>query len=325
MIEISIIVPIYNAEQYVAACVQTVLAQTFTNFELLLIDDGSTDASLSIVKKLAEKDSRISVYTQENKGVSAARNRGLLNAKGKYITFVDADDTIAIDMYEVLHRTIIMYNVDVVNSRLSDEEMQSLKFDFVYDNSKMQEEIIPLLLNSDSINSVCTKLYSHKIIKENKLFFDENLTDGEDNLFNLMYFNYSQKVVFIAYQGYHYNIVVGSATNDSSKDYYSIILARYEQDYTRFLQMPVAKIQREKGKRFIKALVSSLFTYKASFYKKIHYISKVIKTVDFDKYLNVAFEEKNGFYYKTLFVTLKYKITVLVYFLIAYSNYKNKK
>ena len=100
---ISIIVPIYNVEKYLSRCINSVLSQTFPDFELLLIDDGSTDKSGYICDGYAQKDSRIKVFHIENGGVSAARNYGLDNARGEWITFVDADDWIDKDMYYKLY------------------------------------------------------------------------------------------------------------------------------------------------------------------------------------------------------------------------------
>lgn len=96
---LSIIIPIYNAEKYISACLNSILNQTYTNIEIIIIDDGSTDSSLEICNILAQTDHRIKIYHQSNKGQSAARNRGLKIATGKYITFVDADDEIDIDVY----------------------------------------------------------------------------------------------------------------------------------------------------------------------------------------------------------------------------------
>lgn len=98
--KISVIVPVYNVEQYLPRCIDSILAQTFTDFELLLIDDGSTDNSGKICDEYASKDSRIRVFHKENGGVSSARNLGLDNAEGEYILFIDGDDAISIDTLE---------------------------------------------------------------------------------------------------------------------------------------------------------------------------------------------------------------------------------
>lgn len=111
--EISIIVPVYNVEKYLKRCIDSILNQSFTDFELILVDDGSTDNSGKIIDEYAIKDERIKVIHKENCGQGSARNRGLDIAKGNYIGFVDSDDWIHKDMYKILYENIIKYNTDI--------------------------------------------------------------------------------------------------------------------------------------------------------------------------------------------------------------------
>lgn len=112
--KISIIVPVYNAENYIAKCVESILNQTYKNLEIILINDGSIDSSLDICNKFKKIDSRVIVINQENEGTSSARNKGLKVATGDYIGFVDGDDTIESKMYEILMSTILEHNLKVV-------------------------------------------------------------------------------------------------------------------------------------------------------------------------------------------------------------------
>lgn len=113
MCEISIIVPVYNVEKYLKKCVDSILNQTFKDFELILVDDGSPDSSGAICDQYAEKDSRVKVIHKKNGGLSDARNAGIEVAKGKYLGFIDSDDYIAEDMYELLHNNIVRENADL--------------------------------------------------------------------------------------------------------------------------------------------------------------------------------------------------------------------
>lgn len=113
MVTISIIVPVYNAEKYLSRCIDSILCQTFTDFELILVNDGSSDRSKEICEKYLKSDSRIRLINQENSGVSAARNNGLDNSCGKYIGFVDADDFIEKKMYEELYNVLIKTGADI--------------------------------------------------------------------------------------------------------------------------------------------------------------------------------------------------------------------
>ena len=114
MIEISIIVPVYNTEKYITRCINSILEQTFENWELLLIDDGSRDSSGKICDIFQKKDSRIKVIHKKNEGVSIARNLGITLSKGNYITFVDSDDWIDKDYLELMYIAIKKMNVDIL-------------------------------------------------------------------------------------------------------------------------------------------------------------------------------------------------------------------
>ncbi|MFR2551722.1 MAG: glycosyltransferase [Clostridioides difficile] len=113
MPKISIIVPVYNVEKYLEKCVRSILAQTFTDFELILVDDGSLDSSGAMCDQFAEQDQRVKVIHKENGGLSDARNAGIELATGEYLGFVDSDDYIADDMYELLYTNIVKEDADL--------------------------------------------------------------------------------------------------------------------------------------------------------------------------------------------------------------------
>ena len=111
---VSIIVPMYNSEKYIERCVKSLISQSYKNIEIVIVDDGSKDNSLQLIKDYANKDSRIKVYTQSNQGPSVARNTGLDNSTGKYIMFVDADDFIEHNMFKNLVDIIKVNRVDII-------------------------------------------------------------------------------------------------------------------------------------------------------------------------------------------------------------------
>ena len=114
MPRLSIIVPIYNVEKYLSRCIESILNQTFKDFELILVNDGSTDNCKEICEKYKRMDSRIIVANKKNGGLSSARNLGIDISKGDYIGFVDSDDFIDVHMYEILLNTINAYDSDIV-------------------------------------------------------------------------------------------------------------------------------------------------------------------------------------------------------------------
>lgn len=192
--KISIIIPIFNADAFLDQCISSVLDQTFDDFELILINDGSTDQSGEICEKFAASDSRIKLYHKENGGVSSARNLGIENSIGEWITFVDSDDYLKPD-----------YLKDFVSSWDSDTDLfiqglLNLKFEGTHEigihfNSNQTISKTEFLKNYNILpyffGPVC-KLFRKSIIEKNNVRFDENKTLGEDTIFNLAYLNFCE-------------------------------------------------------------------------------------------------------------------------------------
>lgn len=188
--EISIIVPVYNAEKYLPQCIDSILAQTFTDFELLLIDDGASDNSGRVCEEYAQKDLRIRVFHQENAGVSVARNKGIEEAIGRYITFVDADDWVKVD-----------YLLELYNMLLDCNQRGLVAGGFVkiYPDKSLQVQIPNRLLYradfsrlitdfiSEQIMYICSKLFVREVIISNKVRFVTEVVCLEDMLFILDY------------------------------------------------------------------------------------------------------------------------------------------
>lgn len=173
MVEISIIVPIYNVEEYLESCIESILNQTFKSFELILVDDGSTDKSGEICDKYEEIDSRIKVIHKNNGGLSSARNAGLDIACGKYIGFVDSDDTIHPKMYEILYDLIKKYKVDMSfcnfkrTYEIFNKEHQEIKVMEVTEMNNI-EAINSLYDKEIGVNLViaCNKLYNKRLFND---------------------------------------------------------------------------------------------------------------------------------------------------------------
>lgn len=195
---ISLIVPVYNAAPQLPRCIDSILCQSYTDFELLLIDDGSKDNSLQICREYEARDSRIHVYTHENSGVSATRNRGLQLAKGTYIMFADSDDYLRSDAMETLLRALESGNADVAICGLSEigshRQLQNIpriqKTVAVEDLEQEYPEIFERYL----INSPCNKLYKKSLITSG---FQEAASMGEDLLFNADYLPRCRRFAFV--------------------------------------------------------------------------------------------------------------------------------
>lgn len=214
---ISVIVPVYNGQDYLENCIESIEAQTYENVEIIIINDGSTDATGQVCVKLKEKYPNIHVITMEDEGVSAARNAGLDAAKGAFVTFVDADDRIRPKMLEVLYQGIMDTGSDVCGCSFltwkTEEEWEELQKNrywvekpVIYESSEYLEKE---LLNG---NSRCwSKLYRRNAI--GKLRFRRGLTIGEDMLFLVELLPYVRSVAELSYPGYGYYTNPAGAMN----------------------------------------------------------------------------------------------------------------
>jgi glycosyltransferase involved in cell wall biosynthesis len=208
---VSIIVPVFNSENYIGECITSILNQSYERIELILIDDGSTDGSGELCEAYAQRDNRIKVIHQPNAGPSAARNRGLREATGTWIQFVDGDDAIEPSMTKIMveaiedhqlvicgYRTILKTGNDLV----SDET-----FSFPKTGSFRKAEFLTFfgeLYRDYYIHYNWNKIYVADIIRQSQLTFDTNVIRGEDMLFNLQYFEKCDRIQIIKNAFYHY-------------------------------------------------------------------------------------------------------------------------
>lgn len=196
MPKVSIVVPVYKTEKYLQRCVDSILVQTLTDIEIILVDDGSPDNCPSLCDEIASKESRVRVVHKTNGGLSSARNAGIEVATGKYIGFVDSDDTINENMYASLLEIIERENVDFVMSdynRILDNGESYIKTLDIragrYCKEDIKNEIFPNLIMGKNIDygpllSVCHCLYSLDFLNKYNLRFDENVRWSEDNIFS---------------------------------------------------------------------------------------------------------------------------------------------
>ena len=198
--KISIIVPVYRTEKYLRECIDSILNQTYRNLEVLLIDDGSPDKSGEICEAYASKDNRIRVFHTINKGLSSARNLGLMNAEGEFIGFVDSDDWIEPNMYEALFKAIQKTDSDICMCRLWDETNASSDphvSEVIFKGNKSLEALI----TGDITNHVWNKLYKSEIAL--KIPFEKGKLN-EDEFWTYRVFGQAEKVTKINKSMYFY-------------------------------------------------------------------------------------------------------------------------
>lgn len=215
----SIIMPVYNVKKYLALSIHSILAQTFGEFELILIDDGSTDGCEKICDEFAEKNKKITVYHQENKGLLAARRAGIKRAKGNYIIHVDSDDLCSVVLLESLKSVIDSYEPDMIiyhYSRLHDDGTVD-EIEPIYKNEiKMvpKEEILKIFASTVKLNSMCTKCTNrNKVDIEDDYTGYGRLNMAEDELQSVALIENCETFIYISQPLYYYRINVKSITN----------------------------------------------------------------------------------------------------------------
>ena len=230
MEKITIVIPVYNVEKYLEKCLDSILSQTYTNLDILCINDGSTDHSLKICQKYQKKDSRIRVIDQENKGLAAVRNIGIRQAEANIISFIDSDDYIDPDFIEKLYACMIKNKADIVVANVKYENAGNrndlLSEDYKNNVILNREEAMKEYLNVNGGigNYIVNKLYDRKVF--NEIEFPENrLFEDAYTMFKIL--NQAQKIVIEKNVYYHYCLREDSITGqyDPSSENFDLLKA----------------------------------------------------------------------------------------------------
>lgn len=229
---ISIIVPMYNAEKSIERCVNSILKSTYQNIEIILVDDGSTDGTLEVCRRMEANNEKIKIVEKENSGAGFSRECGVNVAKGEYIGFVDADDYIDDKMYEKLYDRIVIDKLDVcfcgnyeifTDGRKKENNIRFPKE--VYTQEEVHKYVIRNAVwfaaadsDENPMFSIWRGLYSKNVIKENKIhFLNERIIGSEDGIFNFQVLCNVNKLGFVHECLYYYGIYQNSLTNDYSR------------------------------------------------------------------------------------------------------------
>lgn len=206
MPEFSVIIPVYNVEKHLGKCIDSILAQTFKDYELILIDDGSLDKSGEICEQYAMKDSRIVVVHQKNGGVSAARNKGIDKAKGRYITFIDSDDSVENNYLSSMYT--ISEDIDLVIGGIKHIEINGNEYDELYSKNQslmeLKRDILLEMIQNGSIKYAVSKRFNRNILLEKNIRFDCSMNLSEDTLFVANYLCTCKCVKYIGKTVYRY-------------------------------------------------------------------------------------------------------------------------
>ena len=263
--KISIIVPIYNKEDFLHRCIKSILSQSYENWELLLVNDGSTDASSSICKQYSTLDKRIDYYEQENKGVSAARNTAIEHASGDYICYIDPDDYIEDTLLEIclpfMQNGIdcIVYGINKVDN--SESKVHCVDKDIIVENVGQMGTTLSHIKHQHLFTPIWNKMYRKKIIDTYIIRYVEGIELFEDLIFNQDFFYHIRNLACITFVGYNYSVY-------SNKDCLS------HKQLSPKEMMNVAK--RISKNDFRDSTNSELKYYDYSFY--MNFLRKIIKT-----------------------------------------------
>lgn len=315
MPDVSVIIPVYNAEKRLARTLDSVFDQTFTNFELICVDDGSSDNSLQILKDYAQKYKNMVIISQENKRVSAARNAGLNAAKGKYIQFFDADDIIEKDALELTYKKAIETNADmvifchrrIVNDKLCSDNISQMNN---YLRTQKYNLILPFTFY------VWDKLFKKEFLIDNKIFFNEDIVASEDGYYMLTCLSKKPKLEFVPKILYSYIDSENSSTNrlnwtghsvdtfydilnsdmynESDDDFKVFVINKYLYSIRYWYNAQKLKQYKHSNKRKIKKLFKYLNTHVKKEIINNSALPNIEKEFASSDNKIFKFEEKNG-------------------------------
>ena len=318
---ISIIIPVYNAESYLDKCIESVITQTYTDWECILINDGSKDNSASICDSWVKKDSRISVIHQPNKGVSAARNRGIKESKGEFIVFIDSDDWVEPNYLSDMLNAILKYNSDlVITGQIHHKPKRNITI------FKPQEILFFELTKnstSDFIKNIgffygpYSKIFKANIIKNNNIRFPIDLSLGEDLSFNFQYLEYTKSILCLPVANYNYRILnSGSLTSIYRDNTFEI---HYHLFKIRKIFFQRKNMWNNISKKYLYNQLWGII-YDALFNKKditLTYIQSVLNITEITEIKNWEKEFVSSRWIKYL---IKYKQSIPLYLILKFKN-----
>lgn len=303
----SVIIPVYNVEDYLGRCLESVLGQSFDNFEIIGINDGSADKSFDVLKTYAEKDSRIKVISKENGGLPSARNSGLYDAQGKYVFFLDSDDTMCENALQNAHTAICEENYpDLLNTGFTKNLYgELLTYDCIYpgdeffsENLTGDERWIKLWHSKKTVDLIMTKFIRRDFLRDSGIVFNTRLFAQEDSDFA---FNIYRKAKTMAYRNFYsfcyYKYRAGSLSTEWS---YKAIMSVFSRWYNFFyndvqfykLNDECKKIVEAEKKDFLIAIRRGIFKLGVKYtdeeaYKIVsmleHYFERDIKKLPMTK------------------------------------------
>ena len=288
--KVSIIIPVYNAERYLQRCIDSLTAQTYRNIELIFVDDGSRDGSADIIKSASKRDSRIQILSQNNSGPSAARNRGMDCATGRYLMFCDSDDTVSTTWCEKHVNTIRAYPDAWIVSGIQTmgEDGSLLAFTkFVPGSGIFDKAAYFELFRCGYSGSVDNKIFDLTRVRSEGIRFDESRRRGEDVIFAVAYFMKTANIVVIdelLYQYYRYD-TSETLTNRYHEDDYKVLCDTYRWRKRIITPDHMEAFQVYYWDKFLKELENTMQLNRSSFRERIRINEDIVGTDVFQELL----------------------------------------
>lgn len=291
---VSVIVPVYNVEEYINQCVESLVKQSYQNIEIILIDDGSTDDSGILCENWSAKDNRIKVIHTANRGLSAARNVGIKKAGGYYLYFIDSDDWVEYDLIKTLYDNMCVCAADLSSCGMI-KDYGDRRFELRKDKECVEvtqrQMFHEILCNEYVYGYVCNKLFKAKLV--NGLWFDEKLFSQEDMDFTMRYLKRCKKCVYTESEYYHYRQRATSMTAEIGYSPRKLSITKVYRRaipiYEEYCPMDTYIVERN----YLKININIIGRMKASNYKNGE-IEKELKNNIRHYYKKVLREKKNS-------------------------------
>jgi glycosyltransferase involved in cell wall biosynthesis len=290
LIDVSVIVPVYNCKKHLRKCVSSILNQSVKTIEVILINDGSYDGSEMLCEEFKTLNEKVIVIHQENKGVSAARNKGIKLAKGKFLLFVDADDYIEEHYIEKLLTIITSENYDIVASGGTFfNQFENYCVNTLEGTRGSSEDLLCTLVNSSTGGTVWGKLVRSSLIKENNIYFNEEYSYREDLLFWLEVTKYIESYTTINYFGYFYRMshdLNSLSTKYDENDFFKQLkLTEYIEQLLNNQNIPKSRILDILGNNVTSLLTGTILKQARSGKISINNVKKIIKNDSLSYYI----------------------------------------
>lgn len=309
--KISIVIPVYNASQYLSTTVESVISQTYSNWELILINDGSLDESGAICDRFSKQDTRIRVFHQENSGVSVARNRGIEQAEGEWIIFIDSDDYVDENMLDVMLSN--SENIDLVVCPLQEVPSGKVRTwnEKVYTGLVSSKDDFERLYYAGFYNSPCGKMYRRCLIKE---LFPKGLSLGEDLIFNLGFMKNCQKIKSIERPMYFYRVLAQDSLTKKTR-----------QDITDIWERMVSaisdafdgddKVMTCVQERFADTMIYKYLTLSKNTFYSVKERIKIMNTWRNSSLFTNRYNIQLPVKYRIMWFLIRYKLFYFIYFI----------